>query len=152
MFTSFCPKKGERKPRTRGFLSPFSDSAASPTPSRVSPRIQRRMGLTPPDVLLAAVPDKHPYTPPAGPYTGRAGHVVAIVGLAVGAAVVGADWCLCPELGIWWWIIRWRAVLVSVPWCFGFSFGAGWCLEISEGEILNIQRTTVAVSIATLRL
>jgi hypothetical protein len=25
-------------------------------------------------------------------------------------------------------------------------------LEISEGEILNIQRTTVAVSIATLRL
>lgn len=52
--------------------SPQSPAAAiSSPPSRVSPRIQRRMGLTPLDILLPGVPDRRPYTPPAGPYTGR---------------------------------------------------------------------------------
>jgi hypothetical protein len=45
-------------------------------------------------------------------------------------------------------------IAVSVHrWFFFFYFLVrNYCLEIPEGEILNIQRTTVAVSIATLRL
>ena len=36
-----------------------------------SPRLQRRMGLTPTEPLLAGVPDRRPYNSPAGPYRGR---------------------------------------------------------------------------------